>query len=300
MPAPSAPPKTLKVLYSEDLVADAEVPLSPSDRKPRPIAEALLASGWPIEIVAPHPVSIADLCRAHDPDYVIDVLTHQRSNGFGNRSKSLARSLPYTCGALYDAAVAALGAGISASLTSGFHHAGPRAPRGYCTFNGLVVAALRLLEEGRAERIAIVDGDYHFGDGTQAILDLHPRSSQILHISFGATLRRPEQAETYLDAIAGLEAEFVRFRPDLVIYQAGVDVHVDDRLGGLLTTEQMRQRDRLLFSICRRLEIPVTWNLAGGYQIEADGSMPKLVALHLDTFEQALRVWGLLSEAAPA
>lgn len=296
MAAATPSPRTLKVLYSEDLVADAEVPQSPSDRKPRPLAEALLASGWPIEIVAPQPVSIVDLSRAHDHDYVVDVLTHQRSNGFGTRSASLARSLPYTCGALYDAAVVALGEGISASLTSGFHHAGPRAPRGYCTFNGLMVAALRLLEEERADRIAIIDGDYHFGDGTQAILDHHPRQRQILHISFGATLRRPEQAEAYLGAMAGLEPDFMRFRPDLVIYQAGVDVHVDDRLGGLLTTEQMRQRDHLLFAICRRLAIPVTWNLAGGYQIEADGSMPKLVALHLDTFEQALRVWDLISE----
>lgn len=291
---PTRPRRTLKVLYSEDLVADARVPRVPSDSKPRPIAKALLESGWPIELVGPEPVSVADLCRVHDEDYVLDVLAHRRINGFGTFSKSVARSLPYTCGALYDAALVALREGVSASLTSGFHHAGIRAARGYCTFNGLMVAASRLLAEQRVQRIAIVDGDYHFGDGTERILEALRLRERILHVSLGATLRRPDQAGAYLDAIVGLEREFNEFRPELVIYQAGVDVHVDDRLGGMLTAEQMRQRDSTLFGICRRLGIPITWNLAGGYQVELDGSMPRLIALHLDTFEQALRTWELL------
>ena len=44
----------------------------------------------------------------------------------------------------------------------------------------------------------------------------------------------------------------------------------------------------------RQLSIPVTWNLAGGYQIENDGSIPRVVELHLNTFEEALRVWQML------
>jgi len=85
-----------------------------------------------------------------------------------------------------------------------------------------------------------------------------------------------------------------RFGPDLVIYQAGADTHVDDPLGGLLTSDQMRERDSTMFAIARRLSIPLTWNLAGGYQIEADGSIPRVVELHLNTFEEALKVWHLL------
>lgn len=81
------------------------------------------------------------------------------------------------------------------------------------------------------------------------------------------------------------------FRPDLVLYQAGADTHVDDPMGGLLTTEQMRERDRGVFAATRALGIPVAWNLAGGYQVEPDGSIPRVIALHLNTFEEALRVW---------
>jgi acetoin utilization deacetylase AcuC-like enzyme len=78
-----------------------------------------------------------------------------------------------------------------------------------------------------------------------------------------------------------------------VFFQAGADAHVDDPLGGLLSTDQMRERDRTVFAVCRDLGIPLTWNLAGGYQEEPDGSIPKVVALHLNTFDEALRVWNL-------
>jgi acetoin utilization deacetylase AcuC-like enzyme len=80
----------------------------------------------------------------------------------------------------------------------------------------------------------------------------------------------------------------------LVLYQAGADTHVDDPLGGLLTTEQMRERDRIMFSVAHELGIPLAWNLAGGYQVEPDGSIPKVVQLHLNTFEEALKVWRLI------
>jgi acetoin utilization deacetylase AcuC-like enzyme len=85
-----------------------------------------------------------------------------------------------------------------------------------------------------------------------------------------------------------------------VFFQAGADAHVDDPLGGLLTTSQMRERDRIVFNVCRDLGIPVTWNLAGGYQQEADGSIPKVVELHLNTFEEALRAWKLLERDGAA
>jgi acetoin utilization deacetylase AcuC-like enzyme len=157
-----------------------------------------------------------------------------------------------------------------------------------------MVTAAQLLAEGLVQRVAIIDCDYHYGDGTQAIIDAQGLADRVLHVSFGRSFRKPEQAAAYLDAVAGLRGELRAFAPELILYQAGADAHVDDPLGGLLTTEQMRQRDRGLFSIARELSIPVTWNLAGGYQIESDGSIPRVVELHLNTFEEALRVWQLL------
>jgi acetoin utilization deacetylase AcuC-like enzyme len=285
---------TLKVLYSEDMVSDSGVYASPSDKKPRAVAAALACTTWPIELVAPEPTSVENLSKVHDLSFVEDVLQRKRRNGFGSLSASVARSLVYTSGACYGSARVALKDGISASLTSGFHHAGPKAGRGFCTFNGLMATAVQLLDERYVRKVAIVDCDYHYGDGTQAIIDALALSDRVLHLSFGHSYRKPEQAEAYLAAVWELRSMFERFQPDLVMYQAGADVHIDDPLGGLLTTEQMRIRDRQVFSIARQLSIPITWNLAGGYQVEPDGSIPRVVQLHMISFEEALRVWGLL------
>lgn len=288
------PLASLKAFYSPRMVADAERLASPSDRKPREVSQVVSRTPWPVDLVAPEPISVADICRVHDSRFVVDVLELRRASGFGSRSASVARSLPYTCGACYCSAVAALADGISASLASGFHHAGPSVARGFCTFNGLMIATVRLLESAQARRLAIIDCDYHYGDGTQAIIDARGLGSRVLHVSFGLTYKRPEQAEAYLERMRDLRHELSAFRPDLIFYQAGADTHVDDPLGGLLTTEQMRERDHTMFSIARDLGIPLTWNLAGGYQVEPDGSIPRVVQLHLNTFEEALRVWRLI------
>jgi acetoin utilization deacetylase AcuC-like enzyme len=288
------PLQSLKVFYSEDMVSDSGVRSSPSDRKPKVVSEALLGTRWPIELVAPEPTAISDVYRVHDPAFVDDVLLLRRPNGFGSRSESVARSVLYTCGACYGSSLVALREGVSASLTSGFHHAGPGVVRGYCTFNGLMVTAAQLLAEARLERVAIIDCDYHYGNGTQAIIDAQALADRVLHVSFGESFRKPNQAADYLTAVEALRGRFRAFRPQLILYQAGADPHIDDPLGGLLTTEQMRTRDRVLFSMARELSIPLTWNLAGGYQVESDGSIPRVVKLHLNTFEEALRVWQLL------
>ena len=286
--------QALQVFYSEHLVSDARVGRSPSDRKPSLVWDALARQAWPIQRVSPEPAALRDLYRVHDRGFVDDVLSLKQPNGFGSYSESVARSLLYTCGACHDSAVAALRDGISASLTSGFHHAGTSAGRGFCTFNGLMVAALRLLGEGRVERVAIIDCDYHYGDGTQEIIDTQQLSDRVFHLSLGHRFRWHEHAGPYLDAKAALRDPLRDFDPGVILYQAGADVHIDDPLGGLFTTEQMRLRDATLFTIARDLGIPVAWNLAGGYQMERDGSIPRVVELHMNTFEEALRIWRLL------
>ena len=283
--------RSLKVFYSDQMVSDAGSSFSPSDRKPRHVSRALGLKSWPIELVAPKPAALHDICRVHEASFVLDVLELRRASGFGSFSLSVARSLPYTSGACCSASLAALREGVSASLSSGFHHAGPKGSRGFCTFNGLMIATAQMLDSARVKRVAIVDCDYHYGDGTQAIIDAMRLQDRVLHVSFGLSYKKPHQASAYLAKMHGLRASLGSFRPDIILYQAGADTHIDDPLGGLLTSDQMRERDRIMFSTARELSIPITWNLAGGYQIEDDGSIPRVVELHLNTFEEALKVW---------
>lgn len=53
------------------------------------------------------------------------------------------------------------------------------------------------------------------------------------------------------------------------------------------------ERDRRMFCIAKDLNIPIAWNLAGGYQIDADGSFRKVIDLHMNTFLAAKEVYGL-------
>lgn len=260
---------------------------SPSARKPQELAE-LLKQYDGIEFIEPQPLSIDDFKLCHDPAYVDGVMSLQLENGFGSRSQAICDSLPYTNGAMYDAALAATIDTPTCALVSGFHHAGYHgwAKLGYyCTFNGLMITACKLLSQ--YNRVAIIDADMHWGNGTDSILSKQP-NDRIYHFSFGRYYTEPKFAWRYLDKLGsngGIERDLTEFKPSVILYQAGADVHVDDPFGGVLTTEEMYLRDYLMFSIAKRLQVPIVWNLAGGYQVGSDGSIDKVLELHLNTFK---------------
>ena len=94
-------------------------------------------------------------------------LACEMANGFGNRSAGVAASLAYTSGSMVAAAEhAVLHREVVCSPTSGFHHAEYGSAGGYCTFNGLMVTALALKDAGLVNRVAILDCDAHYGNGT--------------------------------------------------------------------------------------------------------------------------------------
>jgi len=97
------------------------------------------------------------------------VLEGRVANGFGNQLQSVALTFPYTSGSFVAAALTAFRTRrCILSPTSGFHHAHYEKAGAFCTFNGLVVAAQELKKAG-ARRLAIIDLDQHFGDGTAAL-----------------------------------------------------------------------------------------------------------------------------------
>jgi acetoin utilization deacetylase AcuC-like enzyme len=183
-------------------------------------------------------------------------------NGFRGRQKEVADSLPWTCGSLLSAARGALNNGLVAcSPTSGFHHAGFESGYGYCTFNGLMVAALALKAEGKVRRVGILDCDQHFGDGTAEIMAAL-NIDWIRHVS--QEHWNPEEAGPFIASLPEVVRSFAGC--DLLNYQAGADQHIKDPLGGFLTTAELAERDRIVFSMAKTIDVPVVWNLAGGYQ----------------------------------
>lgn len=286
----SAPAPSLPVFFSPEMVADS-ASFSPSAAKPAKVVDSWRRRGLPIAVHAVTPATPEQLALAHDPDHVRAILAGRAPNGFGNRSLEVAASLPYTTGAMLSAARHAIRERTIASAPcSGFHHAGYRDVQGFCTFNGLMVTACALRQEGLAARVGILDCDMHYGNGTDAIVRHLGAEHWVHHFTAGADHSLPSQAEPFLTNLPALVSELGDC--DVVLYQAGADPHVDDPLGGWLTTEQLRRRDAIVFDTLASLGVPVVWNLAGGYQKAKDGSIPKVLEIHDNTALECVRVLG--------
>jgi acetoin utilization deacetylase AcuC-like enzyme len=241
------------------------------------------------------PLTKADLYRVHATAYVDGVFAGTENNGFGNKDLRLPESCLWTAGSLLAASRWALQypAIPACSPTSGFHHAGHDFGGGYCTFNGIMAVAAKLLSENPALKIGILDCDMHYGDGTQNIL-LHRSTSLVMPPQFVQNVIHRTAGEHFLGDDVGSESleffawlnhsidELNEFGCDLVIYQAGADQHIDDPLGGILNTAEMAQRDRMVF---RGVRAGIAWNLAGGYQVSKNDDVftDPVIQLHRDT-----------------
>lgn len=278
----------LKVFYDERMVADAQS-FSPSARKPAEVVASWRKRFPVLDVVAPAPVAAEDFFLAHDPAYVRGVLSLRFANGFGNRLAEVAAALSWTSGAMLAAARAALYDGCAVAPVSGFHHACHAEGGGYCTFNGLIVAAQVLRRERAVRRVGILDFDQHYGNGTSQIIR-ELELDWIEHYSAGAWWDKPTQAEAFLDAIPALLARFGGC--DVLLYQAGADPHYRDPLGGWLTTAQLRDRDRRVFTGCRAMRLPVAWNLAGGYQTP----LRKVLDIHDNTMLECLAAFAVADD----
>lgn len=288
----------IKVIYNTAVVADSGSKVSPSAIKPKLFAEYLQASEYKdiIEFVEPQPITIRDVLRCHDPQYVEDIISLRRPNGFGTKSQSVVDSLPWTNGAMYTATKLAYETKQpTCAIVSGFHHAGYKGFENlgyFCTFNGLMIAAMKLIADDGAKKVSIVDCDMHWGNGTDDILDkLQPIN--ITNISFGKYFGTYPSPENYLLYFANVKQQLSVFKPDTIIYQSGADVHVDDPFGGLLTEDQMYERDKIMFQMAKDLNIPITWTLAGGYQRDKDGGCSYVLKLHVNTFKACKEIYGI-------
>jgi len=265
----------IPVFYTPGMVA-ASGGFSPSAAKPAPVVEAWQRWGS-IKIMPFEPCTHEQIAVAHDPEFVRQVLMCERKNGHGNLSPNVARSLPYTTGSMLAAARHAFRSGGGAvSPTSGFHHAGYDFSGGFCTFNGLMVAAINMLNTEAVSKVGVLDFDQHFGNGTQNIIANLGLAGRVSHYSQGA------YKMTGRTFIRRLPTILSRFRDcDILLYQAGADPHIDDPLGGFLTTEQLFERDAIVFNFCADVGLPVAWNLAGGYQED----FSKVIEIHTNTMQ---------------
>ena len=284
----------MKVFYRPEQAGPAQRS-SPSAHKPRLVVEDWTrVFGESIEILSFEQATEKQIARAHQPEFVKGVLNGTIANGFGNRDAKVADSLPFTTGSMLAAAeYAVLHREVVCSPTSGFHHAEYRSAGGYCTFNGLMVTALALKDAGLVNRVAILDCDAHYGNGTDSIInvlgvDWIEHHTQGLEFGIAHSAANGAYERWLHGAIEKCRG------CDVVLYQAGADPHIDDPLGGILTTAQMLARDRSVFEGLGHL--PMVWNLAGGYQEVAGETQAQqiepVLALHRATARLHCEIFG--------
>jgi histone deacetylase 11 len=177
----------------------------------------------------------------------------------------------------------ALEHGIAINVGGGYHHAAADRGAGFCVYADAPLAAMILHDEGRVQKVMVVDLDAHQGNGTAAvfrewpwasILDVYQESlfpSVKERADYAIPLSAGTTGGAYLDIIRDfLPGALDDVRPDLVIYNAGSDPFAADPLAGLrLTMSDLADRDLLVISLIRERSIPVAMVLSGGYSTDS-------------------------------
>jgi acetoin utilization deacetylase AcuC-like enzyme len=298
----------LPIVYHPDHVADLPVGHRFPMGKFRRLYEILVHDGVATldQFHCPEPASAELIALAHAPEYVasylggtIDVRAMRRI-GFPWSPALVHRTRTALASTLL-AAELALEHGLACSTAGGTHHAFYDFGSGYCIFNDLAVTARSLRRASRVRRVLIVDLDVHQGDGTASILQDNPdlfTFSMHCDANFPFHKQRSDldvplatgmEDDEYLRVLAAhLPDLLTGVRPDLVLYDAGVDPHRDDALGKLaLTDAGLYHRDHYVLTQCLRAGVPVACVIGGGYSTNSDA----LARRHSTVHRAASAVW---------
>ena len=253
-----------------------------------------------IDTFTPEKAGELDILKAHDKNYVDHVKKLSETGGW------LASDTPAPKG-IYEYASLAVGGTLlageklfegyycTANPLAGFHHASKSFSSGFCFFNDIAIVIEYLREKHKLQRFLIVDLDVHHANGTQEIYYTDPT---VLNISFhqdgrtlypgtgsiektgkdngeGYTVNLPlppgTGSKSYLNAFDEIIPPLTKqFRPEIIIYQCGVDTHHSDPLADLNLTHQtyfyLAQKMRELSSkTCDKLLVL----FGGGYNSSA-------------------------------
>ncbi len=286
-------PRMVPMVYHADYVT----PLPAGHRFPMEkfgfLAQVVTAEGLaPGGLVQPVKPDLAVIKRVHAPGYV-DAFV----NGTLGHEAQRRIGLPWSPGLVHRSVVAvggtlltvelALRDGLACNLAGGTHHAHAGFGSGFCIFNDMAIATRHALDAGWVDQVLIVDLDVHQGDGTATIFENDPRVFTFsMHCGKNFPARKaqsdldvelPEgmQDAEYLELLmqgedgafaGGLAGLLERVEPDLVIFDAGVDVHAADKLGKLRMSDAgLLERDRFVIECSRSMGVPVACVIGGGY-----------------------------------
>jgi len=289
------------VFWSRDYTAPAHA--FDTTRKSEAVRDRVIERG--IDPVAAPADDIRDateelILRHHDPDYIAALRTGEpvrlaESQGFRWDEGIWTMAVASTSGVVSALDLAIERDFATGSLSSGLHHARSDHGVGFCTINGLAIAALALQSRlGEGERYAILDVDAHCGGGTNELIDewgLH----HVMHLDVstngfdryetsgvGRELHVATNADDYMATVERMVDRIIASGCRAVLYNAGMDAIE------MVPRVQLEQRESMVASALRDAGIPCAFVLAGGY-VGTPLDAADLADLHMCTVEAFIR-----------
>ncbi|KAF9403159.1 hypothetical protein BGZ94_004690 [Podila epigama] len=187
--------------------------------------------------------------------------------------------------------------GVYALVRPPGHHAQSDVCGGYCYLNNIAIATQWLIDEsvengGPPKKVAILDIDYHHGNGTQEMFysvsnplytslhsgddypyftgsALEKGEGQGLDYNINVPLPHATTNDDYLHEFDKLiKNHVIPFQPDYIVVSLGVDTFVEDPIAGFLITTECYPK---IGEMIRRLGLPTLFVQEGGYCLEKLG-----------------------------
>lgn len=270
--------------------------------------------------------SISELTTTHCPDYVQRFLVgditeqEQRNVGFPWSVQGVERAQSsvggtvaaarHVCQSLVrknrsDSTATTAPCAWAAHVAGGTHHAFYDYGEGFCVFSDMAVAANVILNEFPfVKRILLLDLDVHQGNGNAVLFQDNPNVVTVsLHCAANyfsekqtsdLDIELPDKCNdaTYLMTLQHWLGRIKAEEPfDLVLFQAGVDVLQEDRLGRMsLTSRGVQRRNELVYEFCHSTNTPLVITMGGGYP--QTGDWAPIIEAHAGVYFQAYQFLG--------
>ncbi|MCS7073174.1 MAG: histone deacetylase [Bacteroidia bacterium] len=287
--------------YAHLLPAGHRFPMLKYELLPQQLLYYGIASAH--DFICPEPLSEYWILQTHQAEYWNRLKNLEltkaeiRRSGFPLDAALVEREIIIAQGTINLALYALQNNSIGLNIAGGTHHAYANRAEGFCLLNDIAIAANFLLHQKLVKQILVIDLDVHQGNGTAKIFEdnpavftfsMHGKDNFPLHkerSDLDIALPTGCHTDQYLQKLYETLPELIRYvKPDIVFYQAGVDILETDLLGKLkVSAEGVAERDRFVFDVCRDARLPIVVTMGGGYSAD----IKIIVNAHCETFRQA-------------